>query len=354
MAKYFNLFAKHVLKYLFIIGFCQFTSAQPIERFFKINTDTLKKIDQDLKNDEYGKISSIVIISKSKIIFEHYYGFSNSSSLHPISSVTKSITSLITGICIDKGYLKSIDEPIWPFFPEYKVIFDRDTLKKKITIRNLLNQTTGLEWDEWTKHYSYAGNALIELSQSNQNWVESTLNLKVESEPNTKFSYNSGNSQVIEEILCKVTGQDFESLVKSYLFEPIGITTYHWDKYPNNGVPAWGGISLSTRDMARFGMLVNSNGCWNDHQIVSNDWLEKSLTIESENGKADYGLHWWITKQPDGSPLAYAAGYGDQFVYVAPNKNIVIAINGQNFTDYKWPKTIDQLIKSIFSSIESP
>lgn len=352
MNYYKQISIKYFLSILLIISCYLGSFSQPVEYSFSFNTDTLKRINEELRNGEYGKISSIVIISKSKILFEQYYGFNNANTLHPISSVTKSITSLITGICIDKGFIKSVDTPIYKFFPEYKAIFEKDTIKKEITIRNLLNQTTGLLWDEWTTHYSYAGNALIELSQSNKNWVETTLNLKVECKPNTKFCYNSGNSQIIEEILKKATGHDFEWLVNSYLFSPLGIKKYNWDSYPINGVPAWGGISLSTRDMARFGSLICNHGCWNDSQIVSNDWIVKSTTIESKNGKTDYGLHWWVTNQPDGNPLVYAAGYGDQFIYIAPDKKIVIAINGQNFTDYKWPKNIDHLIYSIFSSIE--
>jgi len=325
---------------------------QPAERLYTINADTLKRINKELRNGDFGKISGIVILSKSRILFEGYYEFSTSSTLHPINSVTKSITSLITGICIDKGFLKSIDTPIWKFFPEYRAIFENDTLKKKITVQNLLNQTTGLQWDEWTTHYSYAGNPLIELSQSNQNWVESTLMLNVECKPNTKFCYKSGNSQVIETILCRTSTHDFEWLVENYLFAPMGITSYHWNSYANNGVPAWGGLSLTTRDIARFDTLVCNRGCWNDYQIVSNDWLEKSLTIESNDDKVGYGLHWWLTTQPSEKPLAYAAGYGDQYIYIAPDKKIVVAINGENVTDYKWSKNIDSLLKSIYSAIE--
>lgn len=344
---------KSILLLFLLVCIClNFIQAKPVYLFHKINKDSLKIIDAELRDNVYGKISGIVVYSKTRIILEKYYGLSSSNTIHPISSVTKSITSLITGICIDKGYLRSIDMPIWKYFPEYKLIFDKDTIKKRITIRNLLNQTTGLLWDEWTTHYSYAGNALIELSQSNQNWIEATLKLPIECPPGTKFSYNSGNSQVIAEILKKVTGHDFEWLVTNYLFTPLGIITYQWNKYPENDVPAWGGISLSTRDMARLGILIVNNGCSGDVQIVSNDWIEKSTAIESKNGKADYGLHWWVTKQPNGKPLIYAAGYGDQFVYIAPDKKIVIAINGQNFTDYKWPQNIDQLIKKILSSLE--
>ncbi|MHC1704461.1 MAG: serine hydrolase domain-containing protein [Tenuifilaceae bacterium] len=324
----------------------------PVEKPLLIKKDSLKKINDDLWNGLYGKISGIVIYHKSKMIFERYYGFNNSNTLHPISSVTKSITSLITGICLDKGFLSSIDIPIWKYFPEYSYIFEKDTIKKRITIRNLLNQTAGFEWDEWTTHYSYAGNSLIELSQTSQNWVEATLKLPTDSKPGTKFSYNSGNSQLIKEILQKSTGRDFEWLTNNYLFKPIGINEFHWDNYPVNGIPAWGGVSLTTRDMARFGTLVCNKGCWSDIQVVTESWIENSTKIETKNGKADYGLHWWITTQPNGNPLIYAAGYGDQFIYIAPDKKIVVAINGQNFTDYKWPKSIDELIKTIFSSIE--
>ncbi len=341
-----------ILLFLIVCFGYSHTHANPIDLVNRINKDSLKKIDAELRDDVYGKISGIVVYSKTRIIFEQYYGFSSASSIHPISSVTKSVTSLVTGICIDKGYIKSIDTPIWTYFPEFKSIFEKDTIKKKITIRHLLNQTTGLLWDEWTTHYSYAGNALIELSQSNQNWVETTLKLPVECNPGIKFSYNSGNSQVIAEILKKATGHDFEWLVNNYLFIPLGISTYHWDKYSGNDAPAWGGISLSTRDMARLGILVVNNGCLGDIQVVSDEWIEKSTKIESKNGKADYGLHWWVTKQPDGNQLVYAAGYGDQFVYIAPDKKLVIAINGKNFTDYKWQKSIDQLIKNILSSVE--
>ncbi len=343
---------KTLLLILVCFGYYTYILAEPIDALNKLKKDSLKKIDAELRDDVYGKISGIVVFSKSRIIFEQSYGFNSASTIHPISSVTKSITSLLTGICIDKGFIKSIDTPIWTFFPEYKSIFEKDTIKKRITIRNLLNQTTGLLWDEWTTHYSYAGNALIELSQSNLNWVKETLKLPAECPPGSKFCYNSGNSQVIADILKKATGHDFEWLVINYLFTPLGIKTYHWDKYPENDAPAWGGISLTTRDMARIGILILNNGCFNDIQIVSSEWIEKSTRIESKNGKADYGLHWWITKQPDGNPLIYAAGYGDQFVYIAPDKNLVIAINGQNFTDYKWQKNIDQLVKNILSSLE--
>ena len=152
---------KIILIFIHISCLSVMLSAQSVERVYSIDTDSIKRISDDVRNGIYGKISSIIILSKSHILYEQYFGFNNSTTLHPISSVTKSVTSLVTGICIDKGFLKTIDTPIWKFFPEFKSIFDSDTIKKTITIRNLLNQTTGLAWDEWTSHYSDAVNALI-------------------------------------------------------------------------------------------------------------------------------------------------------------------------------------------------
>lgn len=340
------------LSLILLILITQNVLSQSVPLRHTFNQDTLNKIVYELGHDTYGKITGIVIIQKSKILFEKYFGFNSSTTIHPISSVTKSITSLLTGICLGRGYIHSIDTPIYTYFPEYNYIFEKDTLKKRITIRHLLNQTAGFEWDEWTTHYSFAGNQLIDLSHTDKNWVELTLSLPLIHEPGTFFTYNSGNSQVIKEILCKSSGKGIDSLAIMYLFKPIGINDIHWDTYPNNGLPAWGGISTTTFNMARIGMLVCNNGIWNGKQIVSEDWIKRSTQVEAKNGKADYGLHWWIRNQPDGNPLIYAAGYGDQYIYIAPDKKMVIAINGQNFTDYKWPKTIDQLINSLLGSLE--
>jgi CubicO group peptidase (beta-lactamase class C family) len=104
--------------------------------------------------------------------------------------------------------------------------------------------------------------------------------------------------------------------------------------------------------MARIGLLVAGKGSINGVRVVSPDWVEQSTRPEVADGIASYGLHWWVGIQPDGAPLIFAAGYGDQYVYIAPDKRIVIAINGQNFTDYKWPKKVNDLVRKVFLSLE--
>jgi CubicO group peptidase (beta-lactamase class C family) len=159
-------------------------------------------------------------------------------------------------------------------------------------------------------------------------------------------------SQVIAEVLSRASGISFEDLAKQYLFNPLFISSYYWDKYPGNNLPAWGGIALTTHDMAKIGLLILNKGEFVGNQIVSKAWIDESIasTVPYKDNVC-YGLHWWVDKQKNGNPLIYAAGYGDQYVYVAPDKDIVIAINSQNFSDYRWPKGVDELVNSIISSI---
>lgn len=321
---------------------------------YTLNLDYLNKIDQDIREGEFGKISGLVVLNKQgTIIHERYYGFSNRNTINQISSVSKSITSLLVGVCLEKGFIKSIDTPIWNYFPEYSAIFKKDTIKTKITIRHLLNQTTGLKWEEWKYPYNYASNSLIALLATESNWIDKFFDLPSDTIPGVVFNYNSLASQVIAEILSRASGIPFEELTKQYLFTPLSINNYLWDLYPHNKLPAWGGISLTTRDMARLGLLILNKGSLGNKQIVSPDWISTSTQkCISFNKDIGYGLHWWISNQcNEENSLIYAAGYGDQFVYVDPAKEVVVAINSQNFSDYRWPKGIDKLIDSLLSSV---
>ena len=320
---------------------------------YSLNNELLNKVDVEIRSGVYGKVTGIVVLGQSgKLLHEQYYGFTSKSTINPISSVTKSLTSLLVGICLEQGYIKSIDTPIYSYFPEYANIFKNDSLKKKITLRHLLNQTTGLAWEEWKYPYNYVSNSLIALLETNGNWVETFFKLPVETEPGLRFKYNSLASQVVAEVLSRASGMSFEELTKQYLFKPLHINTYYWDNYPNNSLPAWGGIALTTHDMAKFGMLILNDGKYSEKQIVSKKWIEESVKQSvSYTDSVGYGLHWWIGKQTNRKPLIYAAGYGDQYVYIAPDKGLVIAINSQNFSDYRWPKGVDDLVNSILSSI---
>jgi len=313
----------------------------------------LSELNDQIRQEQYGKVSGVVVLNmRGKPIVEQYYGFKNRYSLNPISSVTKSITSIALGICIDRGLVASIDEPVAKYFPEYKKQFAENPDKKNITLRHFLNQTTGLKWGEWFYPYNYASNNLMALLESKENWIDHFFNLSVDTLAGVKFNYNSLSSQVIAEVVSRVSGMEFSQFVIENIFKPLNISSFSWDPYPNNPLPAWGGISMSTIDMAKIGLLMLNNGKYRNVQIVSASWVSNSIAIQSVyNQSTAYGLHWWI-EHLTGEPLIYyAAGYGDQYVFVVPEKEIVIAINSQNFSDYRWPKPVIDIARTIAASI---
>lgn len=338
-----------ILLTVFHLLLVPFDSLKGMEVF---GSSAMRQLSNDISNGKYGKVSSVLILKGNKVIFERYYGFSQAGTIHPVSSVTKSITALSVGICIDKGYIASVNDPISKYLPDYLSTYKTQPHKAQITIKHLLNQTSGFDWDEWNPHYSYAGNQLVQLAQYQGNWVDYIMNLPLKNSPGTVFCYNSGNSELLKEIVCRVSGTDFFDFINQNLFAPLNITAFYWESYSGNRNPAWGGLSLTTRDMAKFGSLILNNGMFGGKQIVSANWIQSTFQTTIRTDKARYGLHWWIGEFPDShETYYYAAGYGDQYVYIAPQRNLVVAVNALNFTDFKFEQNITEMFYLIVKSI---
>ncbi len=319
-----------------------------------INRSSIREIEASIRNGDYGKVTSIVVLNRQgAILYEKYFGFSTRNSLHTISSVTKSITSLMVGICLDKGFISSIDSPIYSYFPEYKEVFEKDSTKKLITLRHLLQQTAGLNFKEWQFPYNYASNSLMAAIEENRSWVERFFYLPVDTLPGVKFSYNSLASQVIAEVLSRASGIAYDEMVREFLFKPLSIGNFLWESYAGNSLPAWGGLSLTTFDMAKIGLLVINGGIYGGRRLVSSEWVESSTAGRVRvNDNIYYGLHWWVDILPSGKPLPFAAGYGDQYVFTAPDRGLVVALNAQNFSDFRFSKSAIDLANILLSSVE--
>lgn len=303
----------------------------------KLLTEMMQKIIAG----EYPNVHSVLIIKDGKLVFEEYFYEQNKNKLHELRSATKSFVSALTGIAIEQGFIKSKNETVLSYFPEY--IFQHNSAaKRSITIENLLTNQTGLDCD--VSNPTSEGN---ETTMNNtDDWIKFTLDLPMIDSAGGKGMYCSGNPITLCGIIEKTTKQPLHQFAAQYLFKPLGIENYAWNFKPDkSSVETFCQVYLTSRDMAKFGLLYLDQGNWNGQQVVSKDWVQQSLAKHSVVQGLDYGYLWW-TKYFDADGTRYyakgAQGNGGQKIYIWQDQNMVTVITGGN---YNTQSPSDELIK---------
>ncbi len=288
-----------------------------------------------LLNDLDHRIHGILIIKEGKLVLEEYFPGEtfyhgplttfNRDIKHNLASVTKSFTSAITGLAIDRGLILDVDQKVFSFFPEFFEL--RDEEKDKITLEHLLTMTSGLEWDESTYPYTDPRNDVFQIfNQSDP--IRFVLNKTVLTGPGTSFHYSSGSTNVLGEIIRKATGVRADSFAGDYLFAPLEITDYQWEELPNNVLYASGDLKLKPRDMAKLGELYLNGGRWKGKQIISEKWVNASIqSYTTAIQDWEYGYQWWLfTYEVDIEQIESfsASGWGGQKIFVFPDLDMVV------------------------------
>ncbi|MED1511305.1 serine hydrolase domain-containing protein [Bacillus proteolyticus] len=286
---------------------------------------TAEKLDQIIK-EEYENVNGMLVVQKGNVIFESYYnGYSIDDAFH-VASVTKTIISALIGICIDKRYIKSVDKKVIEFFPEYKL------KASEVTVRHLLTMTAPYPFVDWQE-------PLEELC-TQQDWVQYTLNRIGKGGEIGPFKYSSAGAHLLSAIITSITGKSAREFANEHLFQPISmreIPNYNmkafefddlfgkdvkgWVHDPNGISTGGWGLTLTARDMAKFGQLYLSNGTYNGKQILSKAWVQESIAMNSNR----YGYLWWL-REEDGIFSYCAMGDGGNVVCCIPEKELVVAI----------------------------
>lgn len=310
-----------------------------------MNSSKLKALESMIKS-QYKNINGIVIARKGYMVFEKYYYGYIPLDAHHVASVTKSVISALIGIAIDDGYIKSIEQKVLDFFPEYPTDSD-DLQKRTITIKHLLTMTAPFpfSWKEGNK----MGREPLDRLRRQRNWVMYILNLMGKNGQQGRFQYYTAGTHLLSAIIARTTGISAREFANERLFKPLGmreIPDYEvksfgldevfgknitgWIKDPNgNNTGGWG-LTLTPRDMARFGFLYLNSGIWEDKQIVSKDWIQestdKSVILDSKvNGYNGYGYLWW-SREENGIVAYSALGDGGNVICCIPDKDLVVAI----------------------------
>jgi CubicO group peptidase (beta-lactamase class C family) len=288
--------------------------------------------------DKNLNVNSVLIKRDNNTVLDANFHPQKADYLHDIASITKSITSLIVGVAIDKGYIKSVEQKIADFFPEEESLFDTD-YKKDITIEHLLTMTSGICSD-----FSQGEN-MRENIKTSKSPLADILVSSLSSGPGEKFVYCSAGVQLLSIIIQKSSGMTMEELVKKYLFQPLKIENYKFGTDLSGFTNASGDIFLTSNDLAKLGQLILNKGSFNNSQIVSEKWIEQSTTAKTKRSNEEsYGYLWWLRNDLGG--LIEAQGRGGQRLIILPEKKLVIVMYGTGFDPSQIGEYIVKALKS--------
>lgn len=308
-----------------------------------MDPETLSGLEAMIQS-ECGNINGIVIVRNGYIAYEKYFGGYGPDDPHHVASVTKSILSALVGIAVAAGYIKNVDQRVLDFFPEYlpgaDFVVAADRRKREITIRHLLTMTAPYSFEN--------GQEPFEKLCSASDWVKFTLNILGENGRIGDFQYSSAGAHLLSAIITRSTGKSARAFANEHLFKPTGmkvIPDYEmksfgfddlfgenvkgWVKDPGGNATGGWGLTLTPRDMARFGFLYLNCGMWDNRQVIPRNWIRESTTAHSgiriNNSTAKYGYLWWL-RDEDGIFSYAALGDGGNIICCIPEQDLIVAV----------------------------
>ena len=266
-----------------------------------------------------------ILIQNDSLIHEQYWNGWRADSVSNSFSVAKSYVSVLTGIAMKEGKIKSVFQPVGDFLPE----FDTDSCHRKIQLYHLLTMSTGLDWGE-SGADPFSDNAK---GYYGTNVRELSLNQPCRDTPGKEFDYISGSTQIMAEVLEKAYGQELDVLMREKLWKPLGCEhPAFWGKDTEKGdFKAFCCLYATARDFGRIGQLYLDSGRWQGREIVPLDYWKASITPAPllDKGKPNkrYGYYWWLMEQ-DGKPVYYCRGFHGEYVVVIPSERLVMVRTG--------------------------
>lgn len=350
----------------------------------KMISDSLKAFADDISSGKYGYVDGMFVTRNGKLIYQRswkhdydkiyeenakttsplnpydfggqynyfnpwWHPFYRRGELHSLQSVTKTVTSVIIGVAINKNEFPEISKTVLSFFDttQVKNIDDR---KRRMTIRHLLTMTAGFNWNENLPYSDPANDGTV--MEASFDWVKYVIDKPMSYEPGQTFAYNSGASQLLSYIFRKATGKDIEEYAAQNLFAPLGINDYFWKRTPTGLPDTEGGLYLKPADLGKIFYLFLQNGNWNGKQIVSNDWVKSSVTpFMTLGGGTKYGYKWWLYEYEPNKTAWWGSGFGGQFPIVIQEYNIVAVFTAWNILPGKPSLGRNVIIRRLLNAV---
>jgi len=265
------------------------------------------------------RFRSLLAARHGRLALERYFGGADAGTLFDVRSVTKSVVSALTGIALRDQVLPSVDAPVAGYLsPPYLL----DDVSRGVTVRHLLTMTSGFEWSE-----DNVGDYNLWIVADDH--VQYLFDRPHASPPGTQFAYNSAAVHTLGVVLQHAAGMPLPLYARDRLFAPIGIDSVAWEALDRGTVNGGSGIQLRGRDLLKLGQLYLQRGWSAERSVVPEGWVDDTTRPRfgwrndyGAQKSVTYGMLWWVS---DASPPAFFAwGYGGQFVYVVPGRDLVV------------------------------
>lgn len=280
--------------------------------------------------------NSVLVLRRGRLAAERYAPGVTVRSRQEIASAAKSMISVLVGIAVDQGRIKSVEQSAADFIPAW-----RSEPQAAITIRHLLSMTSGQDFRGLALR-GVAGDQFAINSAAPQ-----------AAPPGTRWAYDTATFHLLYHVIERAVDEPFPAFARRNLLDPLGMSDTRWltsvGQGANGRVTNYYSAECSARDLARFGLFAQRGGRWAGRQIVSATYL-KAATSPSQALNPAYGYLWWENARPgrgagvgaggaegagyrfEGSPRdTFAAmGAGGQVVMVVPSLELVVVRQGQN------------------------
>lgn len=275
-----------------------------------------KNIVEDLT---HSNTASFLVIRNGKILHEQYWNGYDKHSKTNSFSMAKAITVMLLGKAIEEGKIKSIDDKFSNYFNEFK----GKEFTENLTLKNLAQMESGLNWEENYKN-PFLPNAKAYYGSS---LVKATFSRRFKQNPGEKFEYQSGSTQLLGFAVRKAINQSLSSYLSEKFWIPLGMEQdAEWSTDESGMEKTYCCIHSTTRDFAKLGQLFLDNGKVNGEQILNLDFINQMRT-PTEKSEEIYGMGFWINND---NPIKhyYFLGLQGQYIIMIPEHNMVIVRTG--------------------------